>query len=101
MCIVAEKAKVHCLAFKELAKMQSCTSNFKEKAFVLKLDISGYFMNMNKDLLFSKVVSIINKNELFCQYKAHCFIYLVTQNIYHDPTTDCKFQSHKKMEQFT
>jgi len=78
------------------AKMQSCTSNFKEKAFVLKLDISGYFMNMNKDLLFSKFVSIINKNELFLPIQSTLLTYLVTQNIYHDPTTDCKFQSHKK-----
>lgn len=77
------------------SKIQSCTDNFKEKGFVLKLDISGYFMNMNKNHLFHKAVDVINKNELFLPIQSNLLKYLVAQNIFHDPTTDCKFQSHK------
>ena len=77
------------------SKMQSCSENFTKKTFVLKLDIAGYFMNMNKDKLYSKVEQLINKNELFLPIQSNLLKYLISQNIYHDPTIDCKFQSQK------
>jgi RNA-directed DNA polymerase len=77
------------------AKMQSCTSNFEKKAYLLKLDISGYFMNINKDILFQKVMRLIHKNELHLPIQSNLLEYLVRQNMYHNPTINCKFQSHK------
>ena len=77
------------------SQMQSCSNNFKEKAFVLKLDIAGYFMNINKELLFNKITNIIDQNELFLPIQANLLKYLVSENIYHNPTKDCVFQSHK------
>lgn len=76
-------------------KMQSCSENFTKKTYVLKLDISGYFMNMNKDILYNKVEKLIDNNELHLPIQSNLLKYLVSQNIYHDPTTDCKFQSLK------
>ncbi len=75
------------------SKMQSCSENYSQNAYVLKLDISGYFMNMNKNLLYQKVERIIDKNELFLPIQSCWLKQLVYQNIFHDPTTDCKFQS--------
>jgi hypothetical protein len=77
------------------SKMQSCSDNFKTETFVLKLDISGYFMNINKNLLYNKIETIIDKNELFLPIQSNLLKFLITQNIYHDPTQDCKFQSSK------
>lgn len=77
------------------SKMQSCSNNFKEKAFVMKLDIAGYFMNINKNLLFDKIEAIIDQNELFLPIQSNLLKYLVSENIYHNPTKDCVFQSHK------
>ena len=77
------------------SKMQSCSNNFKTQSFVLKLDISGYFMNINKNLLYNKIEQIVDKNELDLPIQSNLLKYLITQNIYHDPTQDCKFQSHK------
>jgi RNA-directed DNA polymerase len=39
--------------------IRSCSQNYSKDCYILKLDIKGYFMAMNKSLLYSKV-----KNEL-------------------------------------
>lgn len=79
------------------SQMQSCSENYTTNAYVLKLDISGYFMNMNKELLFYKVEQIIDKYELYLPIQSSLLKYLVGINIYHDPTTFCKFQSKHSM----
>jgi hypothetical protein len=77
-------------------KMQSITQNFQEEAFVMKLDISGYFMNMDKQLLFDKVKKLIETHELYLPIQSNLLIHLVRQNIFYDPTIKCRFQSPRK-----
>lgn len=77
--------------------LQSVTSNFKEKAYVLKLDVSGYFMNINKQLLFQKAEKLIDNNEINLPIQSNLLKYLVNQNIFHNPTVNCRFQSSKKL----
>jgi hypothetical protein len=77
------------------SKMQSCSNNFKDKMHILKLDIAGYFMNINKNLLYQKITKIIDKNELFLPIQSNLLKYLISENIFHNPTKNCVFQSHK------
>jgi hypothetical protein len=79
------------------SQMQSCSINYTTDTYVLKLDISGYFMNMNKELLYHKVEQIIDKYELNLPIQSSLLKYLVGLNIFHDPTTFCKFQSNESM----
>lgn len=79
------------------SKMQAVTSNFKENAYVMKLDIAGYFMSINKSILYSKVEKLIDHNELHLPIQANLLKYLVKENIFHDPTNNCRFQSSKKL----
>ena len=79
------------------SKMQAVTSNFKENAYVMKLDISGYFMSMNKLILYSKVEKLIDHNEIHLPIQSNLLKYLVKENIFHDPTSNCRFQSNKKL----
>ncbi len=41
--------------------IRSCSSNYHDDCYILKLDIKGYFMSINKDLLFSKTKSVLEK----------------------------------------
>ena len=77
------------------SNMQSVSCNFTQNAYVLKMDISGYFMNINKEKLYNKVLSIVDKNELNLPIQSSLLKYLIYHNIFHNPTLDCKFQSHK------
>ena len=79
------------------SKMQAATSNFKENAYVMKLDISGYFMSMNKLILYSTIEKLIDHNEIHLPIQANLLKYLVKENIFHDPTNNCRFQSNKKL----
>ena len=42
--------------------IRSCSENYKEDCYILKLDISGYFMSIDKDILFEKVEKILQYN---------------------------------------
>ncbi len=77
--------------------LQSVTRNFKESAYVMKLDIAGYFMSMNKDILFLKAKELLDKNEVHLPVQSNMLAYLVKRNIFHNPTSNCRFQSSKKM----
>ena len=75
--------------------MQSISDNFKKDAYVLKLDISGYFMNINKDILYHKVMNLIDKNEIDLPIQSNLIKYLVKVNIYNSPTDNCRFRCGK------
>lgn len=79
------------------SQMQSCSRNYTLDTYVLKLDISGYFMNMNKKLLYQKVEKIIDKYEIYLPIQSYLLKHLIGINIFHDPTTFCKFQSNESM----
>ena len=67
--------------------IRSCTDNYHKEAFVLKLDIQGFFMNIRKSLLLEKVEALIMK-----KYKGEdrqLLISLVRQIILKDPTQGC------------
>lgn len=41
--------------------MRSASDNYQRDAYVLKLDISGFFMGINRELLFQKIQTIIQR----------------------------------------
>lgn len=41
--------------------MRSASDNYQRDAYVLKLDISGFFMGINRELLFQKIQTIIRR----------------------------------------
>ena len=44
--------------------MRSCSENYSRDAYVLKLDISGFFMSIDREILWNKIVSVIARNEV-------------------------------------
>ena len=47
--------------------IRSCSENNKKDCYVLKLDIKGYFMSINREILYNKV---------FSPWFLNCFLYL-------------------------
>ena len=54
-------------------------------------------MNINKELLFQKAQKLIDNNEINLPIQSNLLKYLVNQNIFHNPTVNCRFQSSKKL----
>lgn len=40
--------------------IRSCSENYKKDCYILKLDIKGYFMSINKEILFNKIVKTLS-----------------------------------------
>lgn len=78
----------------------SCTENFTKSAYVLKLDIQGYFMNINRRMLYDRVVKMMRTMADRTVYTScirtwaqtidyDLLEYLLYEIIFTDPTINC------------
>ncbi|MCF7820613.1 MAG: RNA-directed DNA polymerase [Candidatus Pacebacteria bacterium] len=72
--------------------LRSVSSNFKKPAYVLKLDISGYFMSINRDVLYQINKDLIKKIFKNNEYEKSTLLYLLKKIIFNDPTLNCKIK---------
>ncbi len=69
--------------------IRSCSLNYTEDCHILKLDIRGYFMAMNRRLLFEKIKSALSAAPGRADFDLHLVLYLLEKIIFNDPTQDC------------
>lgn len=69
--------------------MRSCSDNYKKDCYILKLDIKGYFMAMDRSLLHSKVKSTLAKQSGLLDFDLPLVLYLLEKVIFNDPTDNC------------
>ncbi|PKL30877.1 hypothetical protein CVV43_05055 [Candidatus Saccharibacteria bacterium HGW-Saccharibacteria-1] len=76
--------------------IKSCSENYKKDAYIMKLDIEGYFMSIDRTLLFG----IIKKQVIKRQDKLTCeldlILYLLEKVIFCDPTEGCLVKSDRE-----
>lgn len=72
--------------------LRVCSANFTQPAYILKLDIQGFFMNIQKPLLNEMVQQLIAK-KYFGDDKP-ILHYLADLIIMHDPTQDCQIHGN-------
>jgi len=69
--------------------IRGCSNNYTKDAWILKIDILGYFMSIDRQILFDdiyrKVSNFNGENHLFKEL----LLYLVEQTIFIDPTQHC------------
>ncbi len=74
--------------------MRSCSGNYTKEAYVLKLDIQGFFMNINKKLLCERICRMVNR-----KYEGddkQVLLSLVETIILNDPTRNCIVKGRKE-----
>jgi retron-type reverse transcriptase len=76
--------------------IKSCSQNYKKDAYIMKLDIEGYFMSIDKVILFEiiKKQIIIRQAKLKCQLDLILFLLKVV--IFCDPTKNCLIKSGRE-----
>jgi len=76
--------------------IKSCSQNYKKDAYIMKLDIEGYFMSIDKIVLFK----IIKKQIISRQDKLTCeldlILFLLEKVIFCDPTKGCVIKSGRE-----
>lgn len=86
------KGKGTLFGVKRLEKhLRSCTHNYTKRAYVLYLDISGYFMSINKGVLYNIICTEMQKHaEKWGKEIDYKFVdYLLRAIIFRDPTEGC------------
>lgn len=77
--------------------MRACSDNFKEEAWILKLDIQGYFMEMNRQLLYEKLCRHMEKPSRYWEGTDMKLVdYLVRQIVFNNPVEGCMVRGSMK-----
>lgn len=76
-----------------IRRMQSfirgCSRNYTQDAWILKLDILGYFMCIDRQLLFDRICRKLNAYTQPVGFDKSLLMYLLEKVIFNNPTTNC------------
>jgi len=75
--------------------IRSCSHNFSKDCYILKLDIKGYFMAMDKTLLFDKIRNELIRNKNKVDFDLELILYLIEKTIFNDPKINCIIKGKK------
>jgi len=76
--------------------IRSCSRNYKQDCYVLKLDIKGYFMGIDHSILYQKIEKTLDRFKEKANFDIDFISRLIRQVIFHDPTKDCRFRGTKE-----
>jgi retron-type reverse transcriptase len=82
------------LAIKRLATfIRRCSQNYAKDCYLLKLDLQGFFMNIDKTILWEKLERFVE--EKYSQPDKPLLLNLCKQVIFNDPTKNCFIKGRK------
>lgn len=74
--------------------ISQCSNNYTQDCYIMKLDIEGYFMKMDREILYRKLIAQIEQNET-ANLDFALIDYLLSKIIFNDPTLNCKIRGRK------
>ncbi len=81
--------------------LRTVTNNYTKDAYILKLDIAGYFMNMNIKKLHTQVKKLNLVQNTHCSDKEKEILhYLIEKIIFTNPTKKCEIRGDKSLWKF-
>jgi len=75
--------------------IRSCSLNYSRNCFILKLDIKGYFMAIDRILLHKKVKDCLQKQIQKLDFDLGIVLFLLQKVIFNDPTINCIIKGKK------
>ena len=74
--------------------IRSCSENYQKDCWILKLDIQGYFMAMDRNILYKKIENKLRtvKNT---DFDIDLILYLIHAVIFNDPTKNCHIKGKR------
>ncbi|WP_300704613.1 RNA-directed DNA polymerase [Bacteroides sp.] len=85
--------------------LRSCSDNWRKPCYVLKMDIRGYFMHINRQKLYEMVMETLKHYAYRKARDGKCWMelldydllkYLMQEIIYNDPTLGCEMRGTSK-----
>ena len=75
--------------------IRSCSENYHRDCYILKIDIKGYFMSIDRSLLYDKLKTGLIKYQAALAGDLETILYLIRQTIFNDPTRKCIMKCKK------
>ncbi|MFA5086358.1 MAG: reverse transcriptase domain-containing protein [Candidatus Paceibacterota bacterium] len=76
--------------------IRSCSGNYKKDCYILKLDIRGYFMSINKHILYQKVEKALSRFRGKVRFDMSLVLSLIRHIIFHDSIKGCILKGKKE-----
>lgn len=73
--------------------IRQCSQNYSKDCYVLKLDIQGFFMHIDKSILFTKLLDFMQQR--YHQTDKELLTTLCQKVIFNDPTQNCTIKSKR------
>jgi len=74
--------------------IRSCSENHQKDCWILKLDIKGYFMAIDRNILFEKIERKL-KTLQTANFDINLMLYLLRAIVFHDPTKNCRVRGKR------
>ncbi len=76
--------------------IRSCSQNYHKDCYILKLDISGYFMSIDRNVLYKQVRKILEKDNNKTNFDIKFILPIIKDIIFHDSTKNCHIKGKKE-----
>ncbi len=76
--------------------IRSCSLNYSQDCYILKLDIAGYFMSLDRKILYQKVLAVMRRYSASIDFDTDLLIELIHQVIFHDATKNCRIRARRE-----
>lgn len=71
--------------------IRSCSNNYSKEAYILKLDIQAYFMNIQHEIIYEKVLAMLpGEKQGFLGISKETVLYLLRQTIFNPVKDNCQ-----------
>ena len=76
--------------------IRSCSNNYSKDTYILKLDIQAYFMNMQHQIIFDKVLAMLpEQKQNFLGISKETVLYLLRQTIFNPVKENCRIKGNR------
>ncbi|MFA7096642.1 MAG: RNA-directed DNA polymerase [Salinivirgaceae bacterium] len=76
--------------------IRSCSNNYSKDTYILKLDIQAYFMNMQHQIIFDKVLAMLpDKKQNYLGISKETVLYLLRQTIFNPVKENCRIKGSR------
>jgi RNA-directed DNA polymerase len=76
--------------------IRSCSNNYSIETYILKLDIQAYFMNMQHQIIYDKVLAMLpDKKQYYLGISRDTVLYLLRQTIFNPVKENCRIKGSR------
>jgi len=82
--------------------LRACSDNYTKNCFIMKMDISGYFMSINRGILYHKVSDLLTKEYRRCALSARAVPFdpevvdfLIQRTLFRNPVDNCMLKGSR------